>query len=365
VSLPTDTFTEGWPSADLEAVSNCPACGSTDRAVLHGELTDRVFGVAPGLWRMVRCTVCGAAYLDPRPTEESIGRAYTSYYTHEQGGTPAPELGGVRRLLLNSYLNDRWDYDLQPALPLGRLFEALVPLRTAIAAREIRHQHGEPGARLLDVGAGSGAFVAHARRLGWDAEGLDPDAAAVAVASEQQIPVRHGRLADLSRDDGMFDAVTMSHVIEHLHDPAKELRRIHALLRPGGRIWIATPNLEALGHRAFGKDWMPLDPPRHLVLFTRSCLHRLLGRTGFEPGRTPRPAPTAWQTFPQSAAIRAGQAAPLEIDPARARRSVRARAAVADRLSYVSSKYAEELVVTARRRDDPPPTPKLRRTLVG
>ena len=35
---------------------------------------------------------------------------------------------------------------------------------------------------------------------------------------------------------------------------------------------IATPNLEALGHRAFGRDWVGLDPPRHLVLFTTASL---------------------------------------------------------------------------------------------
>ncbi len=297
----------------------------------------------------MRCTGCGAAYLDPRPTEASIGRAYETYYTHGSEGPSAPELGGARRLLLNSYLNAALGYELRPALPLGGVLEAIVPLRAAVAARELRHQRGNPGGRLLDVGAGDGTFVAQLRRVGWDAEGIDPDPTAVAAAREHGVPMTLGTLADPSLGGGAFDAVTMSHVIEHLHDPGRELRRIHRLLRPNGRLWIATPNLEALGHRLFQRDWMPLDPPRHLVLFTRSALDRLLRATGFEPESAPRPAPVAWQTFPQSVAIRAGQQRPMEVDPASASRSVRTRARIADRLGYSSPRHAEELVAIARR----------------
>lgn len=327
----------------------CPACGSAERVVLHEGLTDRVFRAAPGRWRLVRCTGCASAYLDPRPTEASIGRAYETYYTHGEEGASATELGGARRLLLNSYLNARWGYELRPALPLGGVLETLVPLRAAVAAREIRHQRGKPGGRLLDVGAGDGAFVAHARLFGWDAEGIDPDSTAVAIARERGIPMTLGTLASPNLGEGAFDAVTMSHVIEHLHDPARELLRIRRLLRPNGRLWIATPNLEALGHRLFRSDWMPLDPPRHLVLFSGSSLHRLLRRTGFEPEPTPPPAPVAWQTFPQSAVISDGRPRPMETDPAGARRSLRVRARIADRLAYGSPRYAEELVAIARR----------------
>jgi SAM-dependent methyltransferase len=340
---------EDWPRSELEEVASCPVCESSDRLLLHESLTDRVFGAAPGRWRLVRCTGCAAAYLDPRPTEASIGRAYETYYTHGSAGVSSPELTGARRLLLNSYLNARLGYELRPALPFGGMLEALVPLRTAIAARELRHQRGNPGGRLLDVGAGDGAFVAQLRRVGWDAEGIDPDPSAVAVAREHGVPMTLGTLADPSLVAGGFDAVTMSHVIEHLHDPGRELRRIHRLLRPNGRLWIATPNLEALGHRLFRRDWMPLDPPRHLVLFTRSSLDHLLRRAGFEPEPRPRPAPVAWQTFPQSAAIRAGQPRPTEIDPASASPSLRTRAKIADRLGHRSPGRAEELVVIARR----------------
>ena len=334
-----------WPAEELEDVESCPACGARDRHLFYDGLSDRLFD-APGWWRLMRCADCGSAYLDPRPTEASIGRAYAAYYTH--GVAPPARPSGTRKVLLQAYLNAKWGYDLHPSLPFGRLIGALVPLRAAVADRELRHQRNQPGGRLLDVGAGNGAFVAYARRLGWDAEGIDPDVPAVRTASEHGIPVRLGTLADLAEADAeRFDAVTLSHVIEHLHDPVRELQRIHRLLTPEGRLWIATPNLGSLGQRLFRHNWVNLDPPRHITLFTTQSLRGLLRRTGFEPWLAPRPAPTAWPTFRPSGAIRDGRT--QDQGPSRGHGSLRVRAAAADRFAYASPELAEELVIFASR----------------
>ena len=55
-----------WPADWLEPVTACPVCGDAERRVLHAGLRDRVFGVAPGSWTLMRCRECRAAYLDPR-----------------------------------------------------------------------------------------------------------------------------------------------------------------------------------------------------------------------------------------------------------------------------------------------------------
>lgn len=335
-----------WPREELETIGSCPACGGRHRWLLYDGLSDRLFDAAPGAWALLRCGHCGSAYLDPRPTEASIGRAYTAYYTHGEEPPAAP--GGVRRALQNAYLNARWGYELRPTLPVGRLIGALVPIRATIANREVRHQRYQPGGRLLDVGAGNGAFVQYARRLGWDAQGIDPDANAVAAARDRGIPLNLGTLADLEdAAAGTYASVTLSHVIEHLHDPERDLRRIHRLLAPNGRVWIATPNLEALGHRLFHRDWVGLDPPRHLVLFTRASLNRLLERTGFVPDPPPRPAPGAWAAFSPSGALRDGCSP--DDGPRRGRRSLKMRATLADRLAYAWPRFADEMVVIARR----------------
>ena len=121
------------------------------------------------------------------------------------------------------------------------------------------------------------------------------------------------------------------------------------VLRPGGTIWVATPNLDASGRRVFGEDYVQLDAPRHLVLFTRSALRALLARAGFTDVHEPPVVPhaRAW-TFPRSAAIRAGLGShpdPLPPLPLR----LRLRAALADLRALVTTSRTEELVLIARK----------------
>jgi SAM-dependent methyltransferase len=342
-----------WPADGLERVERCPVCGEAGRRLLYDGLRDRVFFCAPGTWSLFRCAGCGSAYLDPRPTPDHIGLAYESYYTHEEnpaGEDPVPTLlGGLRRRLRNGYLASRWGYEVEPALAAGAWVARLAPLRGALTGRYICHLPAHPGGRLLDVGSGSGAFLAVMRRLGWRAEGVDPDPRAVAVARDAGLTVTQGTLADLDDDEhaGAFQAVTLSHVIEHLHDPAGELARIHRLLAPGGWLWIGTPNLASLGHRRFGEHWRGLEPPRHLVLFTPDSLTGLLERTGFQPEPPPIPSPQAARMFYASAAIRDGRKP--DDGPPRGRRRLAALAALANRIARRRPDLADELVVLARR----------------
>ncbi|WP_255305494.1 methyltransferase domain-containing protein [Acidithiobacillus ferrivorans] len=70
-------------------------------------------------------------------------------------------------------------------------------------------------------------------------------------------------------------------MIEHVHDPLAAFREAFRVLKPGGAIWLATPNLESFGHARFGSDWRGLEPPRHLVLFTGHSMEKAMINTGF------------------------------------------------------------------------------------
>jgi SAM-dependent methyltransferase len=336
-----------WPAGGLEAVTACPVCGGAERQTFYDGLRDRAFRTAPGTWTLVRCSTCPSAYLDPRPNPETIEVAYRSYYTHGSGAPPP--VGRLRRGLANDYLRARWGYDEAPTVPGGRLIPKVAPSRGALVDREIRHLPATPGGRLLDVGCGSGAFLAQMAELGWRTQGIDPDPAAVAGAREAGLDVTRGTLADLDLDEhaGAFDAITLGHVIEHLQHPRCDVRRISRLLRPGGLLWIATPNLEALGLRRFGRDWLGLDPPRHLVLFTQTSLDMLLRDSGLEPLPPPAASPHALQMFSQSTAIGQGRL-PGE-GPVSGTGRLRALAAVANLVSLRDTRHAEEVVMLARR----------------
>jgi SAM-dependent methyltransferase len=83
-------------------------------------------------------------------------------------------------------------------------------------------------------------------------------------------------------ESGCFDAITLSHVLEHLHDPRQFIHAVHRLLKPGGVIFVDTPNIESLGVRRWGRNWRGLETPRHLVLFSQAGLVGLLKAAGFE-----------------------------------------------------------------------------------
>ena len=100
-------------------------------------------------------------------------------------------------------------------------------------------------------------------------------------------------LADFPED--YVDSITSDHVLEHVHSPLANLRECRRVLRPGGRIRVATPNINSWGHSRFGSDWVQLDPPRHLVMFSESALRQLLKSSGFSAIKVlPSYLPTTW-----------------------------------------------------------------------
>jgi SAM-dependent methyltransferase len=342
-----------WPAGAKENLGACPVCGGLGRTAVHPELTDRIFFCAPGVWAMHRCDTCHCGYLDPRPTPETIGLAYAEYYTHaapQEGVFLSSSTFVGRRLgfLRNGYLNARFPrLALRPARLAGIRLLGCCPATRALAERDVRHlPTPAAGATLLDIGCGSGAFVRRALGLGYAAEGLEFDAQAVAAAAGQGLPVREGSLPETGLPQESFDAVTLSQVIEHLHNPMAALAEIFRLLKPGGFFWLATPNMDAPGHVQFGPDWRGLEPPRHLVLFSGKALALALEQVGFvglefkPPGAVSEWFYTA--SLRISTHVRPGADIAL---PARLLTLARHE----DRLALANPVAGEELVVIARK----------------
>lgn len=276
---------QSWPAEDVERVETCPVCTCATRSLLYDDAWDASFLVAPGRWSLWRCGECSSAYLDPRPTAASIGRAYERYYTHHDNAgmaDPKGPLAMVRRAFANGYRNGRYGGHARPASRLGTLVASFAPeMRTGIDYNFRYLPHPGPSSRVLDVGCGGGEWIAQAEAAGWNACGADPDPISVDRACARGLNVRKGDIATWSDLPGAFDAVTMSHVIEHVDDPRALLTAAFGLLRPGGQLFIDTPNVDAASHARFGRHWRGLETPRHLVLFTRRALDDLLEDIGF------------------------------------------------------------------------------------
>ncbi len=342
-----------WPVADTERAAACPVCGSARREPWLDGLTDRIFRVASGRWTLWRCADCGAAHLDPRPTPASIGRAYGHYYTHgepeRQFLVPGdrPDLR-VKRALHLSFYNRRFGHRHRDALPFGWSLIAVSRWRSARAGQYIRHLPGPaPGARLLDAGCGDGGFLRVARALGYEGIGLEFDPAAAAVARAQGFTVHEGVLEEVPIAPASVDQVTLRHVVEHLHEPVAVLSRLCGALKPGGRIWLQTPNVDSRGARRYGADWRGLEPPRHLVLFGERSLRLALERAGFERIALLPPQLDAAFYIGQSERVRAGHD-PYANDRA-ARRAARREGRDWDRAALDDPTRAESLTMVAYR----------------
>jgi 2-polyprenyl-3-methyl-5-hydroxy-6-metoxy-1,4-benzoquinol methylase len=291
-----------WPEGGLENVSNCPVCSSARRKAAYAGLVDEVFRCAPGQWNLQCCLDCGSAYLDPRPTLSSIPLAYSSYYTHAQTGGLSPNrtswLRQRRVAERNHFLNENYGYNLRPSAPPLFFLSNNRRRRFDRYAGYLRFPGS--GARFLDVGCGNGSFLMQMQSLGWEVCGVEPDQKSAEQAQAAGLNVRFGYLPEASLPETHFDAVMLSHVIEHLHDPVATLLCCWKLLKPGGQIVILTPNYEACGRVRFGSHWRGLETPRHLVLFTECSLWKTMERCGFIAARVPRPALNARAMFRMS-----------------------------------------------------------------
>jgi predicted SAM-dependent methyltransferase len=179
--------------------------------------------------------------------------------------------------------------------------------------------------------------------LGWQTFGLEPDPRAVEAARKRGLDVELGVLDESSFAPASFDAVTLNHVIEHLHDPVRTLRICRRILRPGGMLWLATPNLGSLGHARFGPAWRGLEPPRHLVLFTVEAARRALNSAGFEREATLLRGVDARWMFRASERLRTGSGV-----RGIARIRLKWQARRADRQVRLRPDAAEEIVLLVR-----------------
>jgi len=136
--------------------------------------------------------------------------------------------------------------------------------------------------KMLDIGAGTGAFVAYMQEHGWDVTGLEPDE----TARERALADHQVQLLDTSSlfslPAGSYDAVTLWHVLEHVHDLHPYMEQLKALIKPGGRIFIAVPNYTAYDAGVYGPAWAAYDVPRHLYHFSPDAMDSLLTSHGLQ-----------------------------------------------------------------------------------
>ena len=331
-------------------VDNCPLCGGRGTIAREG-LTDELFG-APGTWTFLRCARDSLWWLSPRPRSEDLPLVYARYYTHSPSQAPASLIRTAIGDLKNTMLAVGLGYPSDSSRLVRSISMALRRVRVFadIAAADVMWLPSSAGLRLLDVGCGAGIFAGRMLRMGWEVEGIEPDPVAARQAQATYgLRVYQGSLEGSAAPKGSYDAVTASHVIEHVEDPVRFLAACWDLLHPGGTLVVVTPNLESHAHSVFGRYWRGLEPPRHLTLFNQGALGRAAERAGIYGAAVRTSARAATFMWLMSDALRHHRTRPeTPILPFSLVQRVRAVVFLFVEAARGGS-YGEELVLTARK----------------
>ncbi len=222
----------------MKQLHKCPLCGAQRLRVLKPYTAHH----------LAKCRSCGFVFSNITPTPEELNALYHEYFY------------GV-----NNFVS-----------PI-----TLERYRAVVKGFERYRKNN----RLLDVGCGNGQLLSVARDTGWECYGLDVSQMAVQLCHEQGFTVFEGTLATVEKRIPECDVVVSVEVLEHLNTPVEELQQMHRLLRPGGLLYLTTPNFNGLLRLLTRKDYAIIDFPEHLCYFTPRTLRQLARRCGFKVAR--------------------------------------------------------------------------------
>ncbi|MEZ4739924.1 MAG: class I SAM-dependent methyltransferase [Flavobacteriales bacterium] len=209
----------------------CPLCGSLRNIPIAKHAANH----------LVRCGDCSLVFTQLDPSVEELVAYYTHYPVRDQ---------------LSPVTAKRYD----------ELLDRFEPYRRT--------------GKLIDVGCGAGMFLERAALRGWEVHGTEYGDRAVAACKARGVGIIEGPLDPANYAPGSFDVVCSFEVMEHLAHPKEEMERMLKILRPGGLLYITTPNYACIGHRLSGAEWNVVNYPEHLTYFTPSTLRRMAKSAG-------------------------------------------------------------------------------------
>jgi len=229
----------------------CPVCGSAGISEVF-KVKDNT--VSQEYFEIYHCRNCQVRFTQNPPSETSIGAYYKSeeYISHTD--TSKGLINRLYRFVRNFSLNQK--------------------------KKLVEKETGLKNGSLLDVGSGTGHFASAMKKADWKVTGLEPDEGARDVASKEHsielLP--SGELFNLS--EKRFNAITLWHVLEHVHDVKKYMQTFKKLLADTGRLFIAVPNYTSYDAEKYKEYWAAYDVPRHLYHFTPQTMQWLMKECG-------------------------------------------------------------------------------------
>ncbi|MFY7839898.1 MAG: methyltransferase domain-containing protein [Lacibacter sp.] len=232
---------------------SCPACKSEST---HPLLSAQDHTVSQEYFTISTCDNCGFRFTADAPTQEEIYKYYQSsdYISHSD----------TKKGLVNFIYH------------AARFFTMMS--KESLVKKAAKRQVG----MLLDIGSGTGTFLHTMEKAGWSVVGLEPDAEARALAVKKYNSDIYPSDELFRLPEATYNAITMWHVLEHVHQLDEYIVRIKELLAPEGRLIVAVPNCASKDCEIYGANWAAYDVPRHLYHFSPQSMRTLMQRHGLK-----------------------------------------------------------------------------------
>lgn len=230
-------------------IDQCPICESNNTKQILTAIDHLVSGDS---FNIEHCNDCGFRFTNPRPDDQQLGKYYDSeeYVSHADEG--------------NNLVNRLYK------IARGFTLKSKLKLINKISKDK----------RLLDVGCGTAHFLAYCQQAKWEINGVEPNDLAREQAQEKTNIQIHKDLSEIN--NGVYNVITLWHVLEHLPNLPQTIDQLKTLLAPGGSIVIAVPNYEAYEEVKFKESWAAYDVPRHLHHFNQKSLGKLMQKHGLK-----------------------------------------------------------------------------------
>ncbi len=233
----------------MKHVTLCPACDGNN-------FTDFIsatdFTVSNESFGIRQCANCHLLITSPQPDEAEILKYYESpdYISHTD--KPASLIDFIYKI--------------------ARYF-------TLKAKVNLVKKYSPQTQNILDYGCGTGDFLHECKNQGWQVTGVEPSANARKIAAEKIGNQNLHPSAPLENTE--FHAVTLWHVIEHVHDLNELLAKLKGSLAPDGKLYLAVPNINSWESNKYKSYWAAYDVPRHLWHFNQRSMQTLLNKHNF------------------------------------------------------------------------------------
>lgn len=231
----------------------CPDCGNANISFVLSAKDYTVSGEVFEIWECKNCTL---RFTQNIPAGEEIGKYYQSenYISHSD--------------TTKGFINNLYHK---------------VRKRTLIQKRKlIIKTTGKSTGQILDLGCGTGAFLAVMQEANWNCSGIEPDESARKKAQELYgLQVKEtGEFYNLPAQT--FDAITLWHVLEHVHDLHPYIQQLRKILARDGKLFIAVPNYTSADEKIYNECWAAYDVPRHLYHFSPQAMEQVMNKHGLK-----------------------------------------------------------------------------------